>query len=329
MTAPPPRRLAFTSMLALALLLGACVETVDPILESDRDFTLFGTLDMARDTQYVRVIPIRETLLPGPAAPLDVVFTSEDLETGVRTVWRDSMVTFSNGASGHVFFAPLRLRAGHTYRIELQPNGSDVVTSAETTVPPAPRPTVAPETVTGGVGGAIGRGQQQIRWEGVLQQPFRIELWYRFLITENSDFRDIRMPYVPTNAYTPDGRLQIDLDLTKDRLTLDTLVVVDEAPLAGLGVSLTILDAAFVPPGGRFDPEVLVQPGTLSNVDNGLGFVGSVGRFSVEWLLADESAHRLRYLTLEDVFGVPAPKVLARLHREARSPRPGHHSSLQ
>ncbi len=319
------------SAVLLVLTLGACEQSVNPILESDRDFSLFGTLDMARDTQYVRLIPIRTSLLPGPTTPLDVVFTSEDLLTQEKILWRDSLVTFANGASGHVFYAPLRIRAGHTYRIEVRPNGSDLVTSVETTVPPEPRATVLQEIISGGFGGAFARGRQQVVWEGVLQRPFRIELWYRFLIAEGTVFRDIRMPYVPANEPTGNGGWQIDLDLTKDRLTLDTLVTVDQTPLVGLGLELTILDAAFVPPGGVFDPEVLVQPGTLSNVDNGLGFIGSVGRFPVEWVLANDSAHRLRYLTLEDVFGASAPAVLARLHREAAlgAQHPGHHPGVQ
>ena len=59
---------------AALLTLSACEEAVDPILDSDRQFTVWGTLDMNRDTQFVRVIPIRETLAPldpkGPAAPV-------------------------------------------------------------------------------------------------------------------------------------------------------------------------------------------------------------------------------------------------------------------
>lgn len=40
------------------------------------------------------------------------------------------------------------------------------------------------------------------------------------------------------------------------------------------------------PPGGTWDREVLIQPGTISNVRGGLGFVGSVARNTVDWKLA-------------------------------------------
>jgi len=59
-----------------------------------------------------------------------------------------------------------------------------------------------------------------------------------------------------------------------------------------------VLDGAFVPPGGVFDAELLAQPGTLSNVEFGFGFIGSVGRFSTEWVISDRSARILSYIPL-------------------------------
>jgi hypothetical protein len=37
------------------------------------------------------------------------------------------------------------------------------------------------------------------------------------------------------------------------------------------------------PPGGVFDPEVLIEPGTFSNVDRGFGFVGGAYRTGATW----------------------------------------------
>lgn len=45
--------------------------------------------------------------------------------------------------------------------------------------------------------------------------------------------------------------------------------------------------ADWLPPEGDFDPEVLVQPGTLSNVTNGFGFIGAGYRMQRNWLPAD------------------------------------------
>ena len=297
-----------------SLLLNACEESVNPILESDQRFTLFGTLDMDQDTQYVRVIPIRPTLETDARAPLDVTFISTDLITDETLTWRDSLVTFSNGAFGHVFYTPLRLRAGHTYRIEIRSPDSDVVTSAETRVPAEPQPVVMPEDVEFVFTTEV-RASQQIIWQGVSAEPFGIEQWYRFFTLEDFSFRDVQLPYIPRNG-PAEGQAdawEMTLNLVRDRDTMETFIELNESTtLAGLGMRITLLDDAFVPPGGAFDAEVLAQPGTLSNVENGFGFVGSVGRFSVEWLLADTSARALRYIPVAG----HAPKMLTRLKQD-------------
>ncbi len=300
----------------LSLFLGACEESVNPILESNQQFTLFGTLDMELDTQYVRVIPIRPTLAGAVREPLKVTFTSTDLVAGDVITWRDSLVNFSDGSFGHVFYSPLLLRPGHTYRIEVRTPDSGVVTSAETTVPAEPQPVVMPESVQFILTTQL-RASQQILWQGIAKQPYRIEQWYRFFTIANFGFQDIRLPYVPING-PAEGQAdtwEITLNLVRDRDTMETFIELNPSTsLAGLGLRLTLLDGAFVPPGGAFDLEVLAQPGTLSNVENGFGFVGSVGRFSVEWLLADTSAKALRYIPVDKSI----PKILEGLKLNGR-----------
>lgn len=316
------RLLSLYAVLAVALvLLSACEETVDPILDSDRRFTLFGTLDMALDTQYVRVIPIRATLERDDRTPLNVTFTSTNLVTSETITWRDSTLRFDDGTFGHVFYAPLRVRPGHTYRIEVHPDDGSAATRAETTLPLEPDPIVMPEDV-GTIFTTDIRGSQQILWQGISEKPFRIEHWYRFIPVEDFSFLDVQLPFEPRNGPSESrpNTWEVTLNLKTDRASLDELIDLNNKALAGLGMTITVLDAAFVPPGGAFDPEVLSQPGTLSNVENGFGFVGSVGRFSVEWLLADTSARLLRYQPARAFHkkGEPEyPRMLTRLKREA------------
>lgn len=300
-------------LLVIALGLTACEEAVNPFLESDRNYTLFGTLDLARDTQYVRVIPIRQALETDASAPLNISFTTEDLQTGEIVDWRDSVVTFANGNVGHVFYAPMRVRSGHTYRVEVTPTEGTVVTSAETTAPGIPRAEVLPEDVSGGVFG-VSDATQTVIWRGISRDPFRIDQYYRFMMSPSGIFRDVLLPYEPSNEGVPPDAWEVDLNLREDKRTLDTLISTRDVPLAGLGMQVTMLDPAFSPPDGRFDPEVLVQPGTMSNVSNGFGFVGSVGRFSVEWVLDRDNVDRLGYVTLDHAFdaapGRPMVKIL-------------------
>lgn len=298
-------------MLTLVCMLTACDETVDPIIESDRHFTLFGTLDMNRDTQFVRVIPIRDELDLPPLESLEIRFSSEDLECGVTRVWQDSVITFSDGTYGHIYYIPMRMHAGHTYRIQVEDPSAGTVTYAETTPPPIPRVTIKPDTVSGRVtGGTTRSGSQELLWQGISREPYQIKQWYRFLTQADlSSFIDVDLPYEP-GIDLGEEQLKVTLDLYRDRLTLDTLVSVEQFALAGVGLEITLLDEAFIPPGGVFDREILVQPGTMSNVVNGFGFVGSVGRFSTEWVLSDRSQEMLDYTTIRELFGYSIPASL-------------------
>ncbi len=293
-------------LLAAPLFLAGCDASVDPFVETDRYFTLFGTFDMALDTQFVRVTPVRPVLEPGDPRPFSGAVTSTDLTTGLQHTWRDSLVSFSDGATGHIFYTPLRIQPGHTYRLDV--TRGDSASSAQSTVPDRPSPIVEPPELSGGfVGAEFATGSQTIQWTKLEKAPHRVEVWYRFLSVFDTSpsgpgFVDIMIPGIPNSEPIPGG-WAFSLDLDENRRALDTLVLIDETPLIGVGMRLTLLDEAFVPPGGVFDRELQEQPGAFSNVENGFGFVGSVGRFSVEWILSNEAATRLDYVTLERLYG--------------------------
>ena len=283
-------------------IFAACEDTVSPIIESSRQYTLFGTLDMARDSQFVRVIPIRENLAETGDA-LDVIVRSTEATTQQVLEWKDSVHTFSDGRIGHIFFAPFRIRPSETYRIEILPTDNEIVTSAETTVPDQPEVEVLDATLERVLTTQL-NVRQRILWSGINAAPFEIEQWYRFLSLADFTFRDYRLSYAPLNqALEGESNVwEINKDLVQDRDTLSTKLDLNSFyRLAGVALRITVLDDNFVPPSGEFDREVLAQPGTLSNVENGFGLLGSVGRFSVEWVLPDPIARELGYLPLADM----------------------------
>lgn len=306
------------SLLLLALLLTGCDEAVDPFLEQTRYFTLYGTLDMARDTQFVRVIPIDQSF-EEEALQQPIRFTSTDLTLGETTTWTDSLITFADGSVGHVFYAPLRLIEGHRYRLiarmEERPEQTSTV---ETRVPSRPTAEVLEPDLQGGFSG-LGYGTQDVIWDGLGRRPFRTEVWYRFLnasgTTVGTGYQDVRLPLTPDQAFLDDDRFRVRMDLRRQRLLLDSLAFSGAGtpnptrlPLAGLGLRMTVLDDQFEPVGNIFSAEIQIQPDVLSNVDQGFGFVGSVGRFSVEWMVSDEVIERLRYKPMEDFFQLRGPQ---------------------
>ncbi len=305
---------------AIAFSMTACEETVDPILDSDRQFTLWGTLDMNADTQSIRVVPIREVLDGRTAQIPQIDVLSIDLDTGETVVWEDSLITFSNAAPAILFSVDLRVQPTHTYRIEVRSPDMTLVTSAETTIPAVPFAEIFEEDVTRTIGpsGFIIRGFQDVVWHGINRTAHEIEQWYRFLEFSNYGFIDYMLSYVPPNSYAAArDQLTLNLNLQRQRDSVARHVNLNQVRLVGLGQTITVLDDRFVPPGGVFDAELLAQPGTMSNVEHGFGFIGSVGRFSVEWVISDESARILNYTPLSGARAkaiVGKERVIARLN---------------
>ncbi|MYF63545.1 MAG: DUF4249 family protein [Rhodothermaceae bacterium] len=302
------RKLILLPTIVLLLgVLSACEDSVSPIIETDRDYTLFGTLDMARDSQFVRVIPIRSSITEAGDV-LDVTVQSIELSTQQTFTWRDSIHTFDDGRIGHIFFAPFRIRPSQTYRLEIIPSDSEIITWAETTVPDLPETEVLDPTLERVLTTRLD-ARQRVLWHGIDRAPFEVEQWYRFLSLSDFTYKDYQLSYAPISRPLAGETdvWEMDKDLIQDRDTLSTKIELGAFyRLAGVALRITVLDENFVPPGGEYDRELLAQPGTLSNVENGFGLLASVGRFSVEWILPDSVARQIGYIPLGNT-AIPDP----------------------
>lgn len=74
-----------------------CEQTFEPLQDNDRyAFSMYGTLDLHADTQWVRIMPVGETLLPeNPELKEAEVILTREL-TGESSVMEDSLFRFSN-----------------------------------------------------------------------------------------------------------------------------------------------------------------------------------------------------------------------------------------
>lgn len=107
----------------LATLLGAgCDHAFEPFTENrNGPFSMVGYLDLMADTQWVRVMPIRQNLLAGPE-PIDAVVTLEHPASGRTVTLRDSLFEFTDPRLGgvayaHLFWTTERLQPKERYRV--------------------------------------------------------------------------------------------------------------------------------------------------------------------------------------------------------------------
>ncbi len=290
---------AVLGLLVLALLSAGCSDTVDPFLDVDRDYTLFGFLDTDTDVQLIRVIPLRRRVDIPPAAPLDATVTLTDLTTGGTITLRDSLVTLRDTLTNisqptNLLIADFRPEMGHTYEIVVEGPGGKR-SSARTTVPSDIRPEIGPERFGSGVVNAI---TQPVSWPGVVREPFRVEVWYRVEpLSEGAPFRDVFIDYGNDTGSFDGQSWTVDANYTRDKQDVLEFLQVPTLPrLYGVGMKLTYVSEDWVPPGGIFDMEALIQPGVFSNVEGGFGFFGSVAQLDVEWTISDRARVQLDYL---------------------------------
>lgn len=297
---------------SLATVLSGCEEDIAGVRDLDTPFSLYGFIDPTSDTQYVRVFPIVERLEPSRTEPLDAHFTSIDLNTDELHTWQDSLVQYDDGTSGHVFWAPFRAVPGHEYRLRVE-RSDGAQTYVEVDVP-AELSTIRQTPFIR----ADQRGNPIAVVEPVLLKggtPRLLGLEVEYLVkydTGSESVAKVAVPYGDRQEATSDGWM-VEVDLRWDFASVgEELFRRDlwtSASSYGIYVLLVTLKADVVNeswafPGGEVDPNVLIEPGTFSNVENGFGFVGSGYPLRRSWRPREESivATRFTVCPCEEVF---------------------------
>lgn len=267
-----PTRLALVLVLALH---AGCEAGVDPFAETGRHYSIFGYLDAAADTQWVRVRPLQAPIRL-PAAPLDAVVTLEDVATGRAAVLRDSLLHFPEGPA-HLLWTTAPVAHGRTYRLRVAGPGG--ASSATVTLPPAfPAPV------------------------GVLQPSIAVpakQFTYVIRIAAAPRVADVQLIFrlrgAASDVYSlslrdrvagPPGAFEVTF-IPYDLFYSDHRAAACPAiESASVRVAAT---AADWPDLAALDDETLVLPDVANNIVHGVGFFGAVS--SRETALPDLAAH--------------------------------------
>jgi len=135
-------------VLSATLAAFACDDTFEPFLSgSDLRFSVFGYLNAAADTQWIRVTPIRESVFTEPG-DLGAAVTLEHMETGETIVLHDSIFRYATlGLDGgaeawaHNFWTDTPIEHDATYKLSV------VAADGATTEVMVPVPEGLPEIV--------------------------------------------------------------------------------------------------------------------------------------------------------------------------------------
>lgn len=276
-------------LLGLVVLLTGCEEDVDPFVEEGRPFTVWGYLDAAADTQLVRVFTLQQSIGLNRAGPLDATVTTTDLTTGERRVWTDSVIVFSPTNTGHVYWSDFRAQHGHRYRLEVT-RSDGATSSTEVLVPPRvtidfpadPTNLKIPVRIEGAAPNLIGLG---VKYIGVPAYP--VNPYPPGTPRPPAFAYPVTVSYDGKAEVTEDG-WSVVIDMQEDFATVQDEFLRNCLPsrvvLQRMEFLVLSANEEWSPPGGVFDPNVLVDPGTLTNVDNGFGFFGAGQSIRVTWV---------------------------------------------
>lgn len=102
------------------ILLAGCNPSFDPLQENDKyHFSMYGTIDAAADTQWVRIGPARQDINESPD-PQGIRVTLEHIQSGKTVTMNDSLVTSKNFLN---YWTTMDIENEQTYRITAERDG--------------------------------------------------------------------------------------------------------------------------------------------------------------------------------------------------------------
>ncbi len=299
-------RAAFVPCIFAALLgLSACEEDVVAVVGTNMPYSMYGVLSPQLDSQWVRVFPVEQRLVPATPEPLDVQVVSVDRTTGERYAWRDSVIVDFADQYAHVYYAPFRARFGHTYEISaIRSDGAE--STVETTVPPEAEIVIQEPVIrfASVVQPALVQGDAP----GLVQVEVRYAIAYKIANGPDIESDNIVIPYLLRHEKTSEGWI-VPVDLREDFLEVTASLAQQIDVGIDLQVGVILLNAtlrlivaseAWDPPGGIFDRDILAQPNVMRNVQNGFGFVGAGYRLEKQWLPPREAIEEAGFRSPEE-----------------------------
>ena len=250
--------------------LAACDNAVDPLVDGGAHaFAVFGYLHTASDTQFVRVSRLQGESVFSEAGLAHPDVRSTDLETGVTTIWADSVVALADGRPGLIYYSALDVRPGSRYLLEVS-DGAEAPTRAITSVPGsvglfvgAPHPNFVDDL------------EQTVVWSG-LRRGRDAVVHYRILTIPSGVDTTVAITYRDAGEVHPSGWL-VDVTLERDARVIRNLVLSarGDTAVAFLDVSMSI----------EAPSEEWSQSEEALNIENGTGFFASVARLRESWAL--------------------------------------------
>lgn len=286
------------AFLWVALVGQACDTTVDLPEKPPRAFSMYGSLSPRLDTQTVKVYPMGARLDRRGLEAIDATFTSENLDTGKRRVWKDSVMTEPDGDRVRVYWSSFAANYGDRYRVTMA--GARRGTSSATfRVPEEVEVEAVPAKVEGGHVLARVRipGAEQVLPEAIVTYKVHFDYAQDDGVQDVSQV-DVRLRTQISRLSDGNNLVRVALDEERPRIARRIDATVGRGyngpccliELIEMRAQIHVVNEEWVFPGDSISAETISQPGQMSNVENGFGFVGGGYRIETVIPVSDSAA---------------------------------------
>ena len=267
----------FALLVLLLFVISACSDEVNPFIGTELPYTVWGNVNPQADTQAVRVFLIEDELRLVSSDPIDANVAIINLDTNTRHVLQDSIIQLDNGDFRHIFWARIAVDHLESYRLEVERSDGQTSKSADVRVPGP----ISMEVIRANTN-AISELIQRVNIQGDPPSLPRLDVTYNAFSVNAEGFRQVDNPVTINYAGRPriiNDSLFIEMDLRQDfrlvREDFDNNEFTGFICIDNVTINAHVGHAEWQSPVGSFYPNFLVEPGTLSNIENGFGFFGA------------------------------------------------------
>jgi len=237
------------------LIIDSCDPAFNPLAGSDKyDFSIYGYLDATADTQWVRVMPVRDSLFFSPR-PINASVILKDNQSGRRVTMHDSLFQYYQHRYAHNFWTTMKLLPDRSYTlIAKQPDNPAHSDTVKVSLPkdyPTPR---------------FYKKQNLVIIDSVKNLVDVSVIYHYQGVQGNSG--SIIYPHIEDSSRSS-GRYSVNLKLDHDLYELrDYQITYKQIYVAASGPGW--------PDFSMIDKRIESLPNGISNVKHGVGFVAGI-----------------------------------------------------
>ncbi len=262
----------FISILVLAgiVAFSGCDDTFEPLQPNNKyTFSIYGTLDVTADTQWVRVMPIGDRLFNDTPEPNGTVVTLKNLDTNATIILEDSLFVFGGPAYVWNYYTTSIIEPETRY--ELKASNPDGKSSSATIV--TPKALQIPQI-------GYNRPAERGEVEGETDQNLvvaEVIYWAQFLDdmgnwTDHEKYVISVLSGAFVNPIRKEFKLNFD---TRNILSRKMGIAFNRIRIDNVYVRVAVADTTW-PSYMDLTDEEAVMPDVVSNVNFGTGYVATV-----------------------------------------------------